>query len=112
MLLTGALGEAGERRLLQGGNEDYDVLKVAHHGSDYSTTEEFLSAAKPEIALISAGRENSYGHPGKETLARLEDIGCRIYCTKETGAVTLKTDGKTIAKPEIFKYNESYEKFE
>ena len=112
MLLTGDLGAEGERRLAQNHEKDYDVLKVAHHGSDFSSDEEFLSAVKPEVALISAGKENRYGHPGKETIARLKNAGCRIYCTKETGAVILKTDGKTIAKPEIFKYNGSYEKFE
>lgn len=112
MLLTGDLGAEGERRLAQNHEKDYDVLKVAHHGSDFSSDEEFLSAVKPEVALVSAGKENRYGHPGKETIARLKNAGCRIYCTKETGAVILKTDGKTIAKPEIFKYNGSYEKFE
>ena len=112
MLMTGDTEGIREAELAEYIMKDYDVLKVAHHGSNYSTTEEFLSEVRPEIALISAGRENKYGHPGKETLARLDERACYTYCTKECGAITLKTDGKSIAKPEIFKYNESYEKFE
>lgn len=64
------------------------LLKVAHHGSKNSTSNEFLAITRPRIALISAGRDNSYGHPHKETLERLERQGCRIYRTPESGAVT------------------------
>ena len=67
---------------------------VAHHGSKNSTTKEFLDLAKPKVALISAGQKNSYGHPHKETLKRLQEYGVRIYNTQEAGAVTIETDGK------------------
>lgn len=65
------------------------VLKVAHHGSRNSTSNEFLALTRPQIALISAGRDNSYGHPHEETLERLQRQGCRIYQTPVSGAVTL-----------------------
>lgn len=66
------------------------LLKVAHHGSKNSTEESFLEMVNPRIALISAGRDNSYGHPHKETLERLADRECRIYQTPESGAVTVR----------------------
>ncbi len=72
---------------------DIDLLKVAHHGSKNSTTEEFLIATRPQIALISAGRDNAYGHPHRETLERLQKRGCRIYQTSESGAVTVRVRG-------------------
>lgn len=80
---------------------DYDVLKVAHHGSKYSTYEEFLDLIKPEFSVISCGKDNSYGHPGPELLERLKDAGSDIKLTYESGAVTVKTDG---AKMEISGY--------
>lgn len=65
------------------------LLKVAHHGSRNSTTEEFLEFVSPQIAIISAGRNNRYGHPHEETLLRLDKAGCRTYKTNEKGAVTV-----------------------
>lgn len=67
-----------------------DVLKVAHHGSKNSTSGEFLSAVSPRIAVISAGRDNSYGHPHRETLERLAGQGCSVLQTPENGAVTIR----------------------
>ena len=71
---------------------DVDVLKVAHHGSKSSTTDAFLQVAKPEYAVISYGKGNTYGHPNEELLARLrwymEDS--QIYKTAESGTITLK----------------------
>ena len=69
--------------------EDIDVLKVAHHGSKYSTGQEFLEKTTPVISLISAGKDNMYGHPHKELIERLEQTGSRIYRTPENGAVTV-----------------------
>ncbi len=66
------------------------LLKVAHHGSKNSTGEELLSLLQPKIALISAGRDNSYGHPHRETLERLENRGCLVYQTSVSGAVTIR----------------------
>lgn len=69
---------------------DVDVLKVAHHGSRYSSTEEFLDAVQPELAIISCGRENEYGHPHEETLSRLEDRQILWLATAERGAVWIE----------------------
>lgn len=93
VLLTGDVEGEGEREMtaylktmsLPG----LDVLKVAHHGSRYSTSDAFLQAAAPRLALISAGRNNSYGHPHEETLARLEKAGCLTLQTAEGGAITV-----------------------
>lgn len=74
----------------------YDIIKVAHHGSKYSSGCEFLHAAAPAYSIISCGADNSYGHPHKETLKRLMDSGCRIFQTPESGAVTVITDGKNM----------------
>lgn len=68
--------------------ESVTLLKVAHHGSKNSTSDEFLALTNPQIAMISAGRDNVYGHPHRETLERLQRQGCRIYQTPESGAVT------------------------
>jgi competence protein ComEC len=66
------------------------LLKVAHHGSGYTTDEEFLELTRPQISLISCGVDNRYGHPHKELVERLEKIGTRIYRTDESGAITLE----------------------
>ncbi len=72
---------------------DIDFLKVAHHGSRYSTGESFLAAARPEIAVISCSKSNTYGHPHPETLDRLKEAGCDIRITMTDGAVTVTPDG-------------------
>lgn len=94
MICTGDVEGMGEERLLQKLKEkDYDVLKVAHHGSQYSTSKRFLELCTPEVALISAGRKNRYGHPHEELLKRLKNADCKIYNTQENGAIMLETDG-------------------
>lgn len=75
--------------------EDIDVLKVAHHGSKTSSSEKFLNQAKPEIAIISAGLNNSYGLPTDIVLERLKNIGANIYRTDELGTIKLTSDGTT-----------------
>ena len=69
-----------------------DILKVAHHGSGYSTCSEFLAAAGPAAAIISCGRNNSYGHPHAATLQRLEDAKVPWYLTTDYGALTVTVD--------------------
>ena len=66
---------------------DIDILKVAHHGSRFSTGSDFLSAVKPENAVISVAARNPYGHPAPAALARLDEAGCRIFKTSISGAV-------------------------
>ena len=93
-LLTGDIEGEAEKHLIESGRTGkLSVLKVAHHGSKYSTPEEFLDIAEPAAAIISCGRDNSYGHPAPELLERLENAGAVIYTTMEQGAVTVKTDG-------------------
>ena len=72
-----------------------DILKVAHHGSKYSTSGEFLENVKPKIAVISVGK-NSYGHPTPETLQRLENFDIHILRTDEYGDIKIGSDGKNI----------------
>ena len=93
-LFTGDVEGEGEEKLEEELEETYDVLKVAHHGSKYSTKEGILDKIRAEIGLISSGRNNSYGHPHKELLKRLEKAGVKAYGTQENGSVTIKTDGK------------------
>ena len=69
-------------------------MKVAHHGSKNSTSEEFLEMIKPELSLISCSKNNRYGHPHEELLERLDDIGSEVVITFESGAITIKTDGR------------------
>lgn len=98
MLLTGDVTGEPERELLEEGKElnNLTVLKVAHHGSRYSTPEELLELTNPVYAVISAGEGNRYGHPHEELLERLENTECNILITAETGAVWFWTDGKKI----------------
>ena len=74
------------------------VLKVGHHGSDTSTCPEFLAAVYPEVAVISVGADNPYGHPSEEVMIRLtEGLGDdRVYLTSEQGTITFTTDGKRL----------------
>lgn len=70
-----------------------DVLKVPHHGSHYSSTEELLNRLHPSYAIISVGKRNRYHHPHAEVLNRLRSIGARVLRTDENGAITVTTDG-------------------
>ena len=93
--LQEALSLQTTRRLQeQRGQREFrvDILKVAHHGSRYSTSTEFLAAASPATAIISCGRNNSYGHPHAETLKRLEDARVPWYGTMDYGALTVTVD--------------------
>lgn len=98
MLLTGDLEQGGEELLMEemrrGELGDMDILKVAHHGSKYSTSDRFLETIQPELSLISCGKNNFYGHPHEELLDRLDDVGSEVVKTYESGAITIKTDGK------------------
>jgi beta-lactamase superfamily II metal-dependent hydrolase len=100
VLLTGDISASVERRLVEDGLPlDSDVLKVAHHGSHNSSDEAFLRAVSPKYAVISAGANNSYGHPRAETLERLSAAGAVIYRTDIHGTVVFSfSDGKITAK--------------
>lgn len=88
-LLTGDISEKVEQELSEADLADVDVLKVAHHGSGGSSSAEFLEEAGAEIAVISCGYDNRYGHPAEETLERLHAAGLRIYQTMRDGAVLM-----------------------
>lgn len=74
-----------------------DVLKVGHHGSSSSTSKQFLNSVLPKYAVISVGKDNSYGHPTKTTLDTLKNAGATIYRTDEKGTIICKSDGKTLS---------------
>ena len=94
-LFTGDTTEEVEKTILDK-NIDIDVLKVAHHGSRYSSCTEFLNLATPKYAIISAGEKNSYGHPEIETINRLKEHTENIYITKDLGTIVLTSDGSNI----------------
>ncbi|HOJ48037.1 MAG TPA: ComEC/Rec2 family competence protein [Bacillota bacterium] len=73
-----------------------DILKVGHHGSDSSTSTEFLNAVQPKYAVISCGLDNSFGHPHKSTLERIASAGAKIYRTDNDGTITLYANGVEI----------------
>lgn len=72
------------------------VLKVAHHGSQDSTSEQFLAQVQPDYAVISVGADNPYGHPSSLVLDKLESIGAAIYRTDHHGTITFSSDGRTL----------------
>lgn len=89
VLLAGDIEEQIDPRLLARGLPTVDVLKVAHHGSRTATTDAFLTAVRPSIAVISAGRGNPYGHPAPATVARLRANGAEVLRTDQNGTVTV-----------------------
>ena len=97
MLLTGDAPSSVENFLAKARPKevDTDILKLGHHGSKTSTSAEFLKAASPTLALVSAGVANSYGHPAKEVLARLKELSIPFVSTQEKGTVTFTTEGNS-----------------
>lgn len=87
-LFTGDIGEETERTLLAQVSP-CQFLKVAHHGSRYSSCEAFLQRVKPKLGVISCSASNTYGHPSPETLERLEEAGSAVRITRDSGAVTV-----------------------
>ncbi|PIR73863.1 MAG: hypothetical protein COU40_00190 [Candidatus Moranbacteria bacterium CG10_big_fil_rev_8_21_14_0_10_35_21] len=87
-LFTGDLPSTQEAELIKNKVAlKANILKVGHHGSKYSTSQEFLNEVKPEEAIISVGKNNRYGHPTPEVLERLKNIGAQIFRTDETGDI-------------------------
>lgn len=90
ILLTGDSGDQAEKVMIKEGKlPDIDILKVGHHGSKYASTLEFLQMVRPEVAIVSVGSKNSYGHPTAETLGRLEQVGARVRRTDTEGTVVI-----------------------
>lgn len=94
-LLTGDATSNIEKTLL---NDDIksDVLKVAHHGSNYSSTDEFLDVVSPKYAVISVGKNNNYNHPSNSTLKKLNDRNIKLYRTDLDGTIKFTSDGENI----------------
>lgn len=96
-LFTGDAEFDEEKELIDSGAKlRSNVLKVAHHGSSSSTSSRFLKKVKPDYAVISVGKDNSYGHPTEKILKRLKKAGAKIYRTDKKGTITCISDGKSI----------------
>lgn len=96
-LFTGDMTAKNEYEILSANTAiDSDVLKVAHHGSKYSSGENWLQAVSPIVAAIQVGKNNKYGHPTRETLSRLEKLKIKILRTDVDGTIILKSDGEKI----------------
>lgn len=95
-LLTGDATSNVERKIY---NEDIksDVLKVAHHGSSYSSTDVFLDRVKPYYAVISVGKNNIYNHPSNKTLEKLNKRNIKVYRTDLDGTITFTSDGENLS---------------
>ncbi len=96
-LLTGDIEKAAEARLVEAGIDlRSDVLKVAHHGSRTSTTQEFLNRVQPQHTVISVAEPSPYGHPHPEVVERLQASGAHLWQTSRCGAVTISTNGSDL----------------
>jgi competence protein ComEC len=91
ILITGDRSTSGERDLIAHAElPDLEILVAGHHGSASSTSWELLDATRPEIVLISVGEGNTYGHPAKDTIDRLDLFGCTVYRTDLEGTIILR----------------------
>ena len=98
-LFTGDAEKEVEKEIISANyNISADVLKLGHHGSSSSTSEQFLSKVNPSICVISVGKDNSYGHPHKETLDLINKNNLTVYRTDKDGNIVLISDGTNIYK--------------
>ncbi len=96
-LFTGDAEVSSEKEMIKEGYDlSSDVLKVGHHGSSTSTTEEFLKKVDPKIGVISSGKGNNYGHPHKETIKKLKTYDVKILRTDKLGDIRIISDGNSI----------------
>ena len=98
-LFTGDIEELAEKKILQEYKDNEKILnstilKVAHHGSKTSSTEEFIEKVRPKIALIGVGENNNFGHPNFDVLERIRAFGCKIFRTDENGEIKLEITEK------------------
>jgi competence protein ComEC len=97
-LLTGDIERRAEENLVaQNGPLASDFLKVPHHGSKTSSTEAFLAAVAPRVAVVSVGESNPFGHPSEDVVERYEHSGVRLLRTDRDGAITALTDGENLS---------------
>lgn len=107
MLFTGDIEDIAEKQILQEYNKNLEIfnstiLKVAHHGSKTSSTQQFLDIVKPKISLIGVGENNNFGHPNDEVIKRLEKLGVKIYRTDQMGEIKIMVNNKEKIKVERF----------
>lgn len=96
-MFTGDAETLVEKEILsENKNLKADVLKLGHHGSHSSTSEEFLKAVDPSIAIVSCAKDNKYGHPHKETMSNLKKAGVTVYETFRDGDITISSNGKKL----------------
>ena len=96
-LFTGDMETGPERDLIEAGaNLKATVLKAGHHGSDTSSSYQFLREVMPQDVVIPVGEGNSYGHPSDEVLSRYRDLGAEVYRTDMQGHVIARSDGNTV----------------
>lgn len=96
-VMTGDAEIESEYEMLETGIDlSCDVYLAGHHGSKYSSSQAFMQAMHPESVVISAGKDNKYGHPSEDALARFNAMGCDIYRTDELGDIIAISDGKNI----------------
>ena len=94
MLFTGDVANEGEQALIENENlPECDIYKVAHHGSKYTNSDPLLDKVKAKFAIVSAGKDNDYGHPHEEVLRRLTDRNCSCFSTIDYGAIQINSDG-------------------
>jgi len=96
-LLTGDIEKETETLLLNAPEFlQTDVIKVAHHGSRTSSTQEFINLTKAKVAVISVGRESPYEHPHEEVVERWKNAGAKVMTTGENGTISISTDGRDL----------------
>jgi len=97
-LLTGDIEQATEQELVDGGGVlTADVIKVPHHGSRTSSTQEFINAVHPAYAVISVGRRSRFGHPHREVVDRWASAGSKVMTTGDRGMISVSTDGRDLS---------------
>ncbi|WP_341201937.1 MBL fold metallo-hydrolase [Planomicrobium okeanokoites] len=95
-VFTGDAGIKEEQQMIDTGTDlQAEILHLGHHGSNTSTSSAFLDAVSPEVAIYSAGADNSYGHPHAEVLAAVENSGAEVYGTDVNGTIIVETDGSS-----------------
>ena len=98
ILLTGDIEREAESQILSNGNNlKAEVIKVPHHGSRTSSTEAFVAAVTPRLAIISVGQQSMFGHPHREVVERWQKGGAEVLTTGDCGTITVETDGTTLS---------------
>ena len=117
MLFTGDIEEVAEKAILKKYEKHLEklkatVLKVPHHGSKTSSTQEFLNAVNPRVALIGVGKNNTFGHPNSDVLERLKKSGIKLFRTDEDGEInvalgTFLSRHFYVKQKKLYKFNKS-----